>query len=588
MNDYLMRIALAQLNPTSGDIDGNAARILAAVEAAAPRRRHRRHARDGAPRLLHRRSGRGRGRSSRPTSARCSASPRRRAGITAVVGFIDCDYGGPQRQRHDPQVQRRGGRPRRPRAAARAQVAAAELPLLRRQALLHARRTRASRSTSARPAGRSRRRRVDLRGHVGRVLRRQAAARAGRARAPSVLLNINASPFYPGQAARARRADPPAHRPAPQAARLRQHRRRRRQRQEHHPVRRREPGLRRATARLLAIGRQFAEDLLVVDLDRRAAAAPLELPPRRPRARDLRRAGHGAARLHAEDRLHPRRRRGVGRHRLGAGAGASPSTRSARSRSRPSTCRRSTTPRRPGRSPQRLARGARRQLRRHPDPGRSTTTIRAVFEEHAHPIAQQPHAREPARAHPRAADDGGVERHRRAPHLLRQRDRDRARLRDALRRHVRRHVAHRRPVEDRRLPAVALRQRTHGAEKIPERDVPHRAVRRAGRRISSIRSTTRSSRRSSASWSSAARARPSWSRCSSAARSIRTRFLPDAEGRTVYDKHTPASFRAVVDDASRRMRRSVYKRLQGPPIVVVTERAFGFDLRETIINGWEG
>jgi hypothetical protein len=43
-----------------------------------------------------------------------------------------------------------------------------------------------------------------------------------------------------------------------------------------------------------------------------------------------------------------------------------------------------------------------------------------------------------------------------------------------------------------------------------------------------------------------------------------------------------------VDDAFRRMRRSVYKRMQGPPIVVVSERAFGFDLRETIINGWEG
>ena len=35
------------------------------------------------------------------------------------------------------------------------------------------------------------------------------------------------------------------------------------------------------------------------------------------------------------------------------------------------------------------------------------------------------------------------------------------------------------------------------------------------------------------------------------------------------------------------MRRSVYKRLQGPPIVVVSERAFGFDLRETIINKWD-
>ena len=66
------------------------------------------------------------------------------------------------------------------------------------------------------------------------------------------------------------------------------------------------------------------------------------------------------------------------------------------------------------------------------------------------------------------------------------------------------------------------------------------------------------------------------------------RFVPDPSGRTVYDKHTAATFHDVVYDCFRRIRRSVYKRLQGPPIVVVTERAFGFDLRETIINGWEG
>ena len=66
------------------------------------------------------------------------------------------------------------------------------------------------------------------------------------------------------------------------------------------------------------------------------------------------------------------------------------------------------------------------------------------------------------------------------------------------------------------------------------------------------------------------------------------RFVPDPEGRTVYDKHTVESFRAVVSEAAQRMRRSVYKRLQGPPILAVSERAFGFDLRETIINGWEG
>ena len=66
------------------------------------------------------------------------------------------------------------------------------------------------------------------------------------------------------------------------------------------------------------------------------------------------------------------------------------------------------------------------------------------------------------------------------------------------------------------------------------------------------------------------------------------RFTPDAGGRTVYDKHTAGTFREVVYDAYGRLRRSVYKRLQGPPIVAVTERAFGFDLRETIINGWKG
>jgi NAD+ synthase (glutamine-hydrolysing) len=66
------------------------------------------------------------------------------------------------------------------------------------------------------------------------------------------------------------------------------------------------------------------------------------------------------------------------------------------------------------------------------------------------------------------------------------------------------------------------------------------------------------------------------------------KFPADADGRTVYDRYTRATFKAVLDDAAGRMRRSVYKRLQGPPIVVVSERAFGFDLRETIINGWTG
>jgi NAD+ synthase (glutamine-hydrolysing) len=66
------------------------------------------------------------------------------------------------------------------------------------------------------------------------------------------------------------------------------------------------------------------------------------------------------------------------------------------------------------------------------------------------------------------------------------------------------------------------------------------------------------------------------------------RFVPDSDGRTVYDKHTVATFKALLADTAGRLRRSVYKRLQGPPIVVISERAFGFDLRETIINGWTG
>lgn len=65
-------------------------------------------------------------------------------------------------------------------------------------------------------------------------------------------------------------------------------------------------------------------------------------------------------------------------------------------------------------------------------------------------------------------------------------------------------------------------------------------------------------------------------------------FPPDAQGRTVYDKHTPETFDQLVDKTYRSFRHSVYKRLQGPPIPSVTERTFGFDLREPLINKWNG
>ena len=200
----------------------------------------------------------------------------------------------------------------------------------------------------------------------------------------------------------------------------------------------------------------------------------------------------------------------------------------------------------------------------------------------------QPDARKPARAHSRAADDGRVERHRRAAALLRQRNGDRARLRHAVRRHVRRDLGDRRPVQGGRLPAGALRQPAARPRDRAGRDLHAEAVGRARRQ--SVRPVRllrdgpgrQRARRTAPRGVRAAR------RCSSGGRSIRRDSLPDPEGRSVYDKHTVESFRAVVQEASQRMRRSVYKRLQGPPILAVSERAFGFDLRETIINGWEG
>ena len=56
----------------------------------------------------------------------------------------------------------------------------------------------------------------------------------------------------------------------------------------------------------------------------------------------------------------------------------------------------------------------------------------------------------------------------------------------------------------------------------------------------------------------------------------------------IYDRYDEASFQELVEDLYRRLNASVYKRMQAAPIVVVTDRAFGFDLRETIINKWEG
>jgi len=60
------------------------------------------------------------------------------------------------------------------------------------------------------------------------------------------------------------------------------------------------------------------------------------------------------------------------------------------------------------------------------------------------------------------------------------------------------------------------------------------------------------------------------------------------EGKSIYERYGIEEFRELAQELFKKLNRSVYKRLQGAPIIVVSRRAFGFDLRETIINGWEG
>ncbi|MCZ6877924.1 MAG: NAD(+) synthase [Acidobacteria bacterium] len=60
------------------------------------------------------------------------------------------------------------------------------------------------------------------------------------------------------------------------------------------------------------------------------------------------------------------------------------------------------------------------------------------------------------------------------------------------------------------------------------------------------------------------------------------------EGDDLYERYSVKEFQELSEELFGKLNRSVYKRLQGAPIIVVSHRAFGFDLRETIINGWDG
>jgi NAD+ synthase (glutamine-hydrolysing) len=58
-------------------------------------------------------------------------------------------------------------------------------------------------------------------------------------------------------------------------------------------------------------------------------------------------------------------------------------------------------------------------------------------------------------------------------------------------------------------------------------------------------------------------------------------------GTALYDRYEVEEFGTLTARLYRTLNQSVYKRMQAAPIIVVSERSFGFDLRETIINGWE-
>jgi NAD+ synthase (glutamine-hydrolysing) len=62
---------------------------------------------------------------------------------------------------------------------------------------------------------------------------------------------------------------------------------------------------------------------------------------------------------------------------------------------------------------------------------------------------------------------------------------------------------------------------------------------------------------------------------------------PASFGETLYRRYSVEQFSELSVKLYRSLNRSVYKRMQAAPIIVVSERSFGFDLRETIINGWE-
>ena len=579
-----MRVALAQINPTSADIDGNAAKILEAVAAAAAERADivvtpelalpgyciGDLVEDTAFLAANERALQG-----------IAAGTR---GITAVVGFIDCDAGatndhGTVRKYNAAAVVRDG------RVLQRARKSL--LPSYRyfddKRYLSPGERREPVEVTEA--AGPLSRVGVSICEDLWdeyydvKPLPELAAKGAG------LILNLNASPFYPGKRHTRQKL-------------IREHIDR-----LHCPIayvntvgaadngkniipfdgeslvlrRRRAPGGDRAAVRGRPAHRRSGS---------RPAARAAGAPSGRAGARDVRRARHVAPRLHAEDRIHAGGRGRLGRDRLGAGA------RDRRRCAGPRLCE--------GVQP-----AVETQHRHYADRSRSAwrprlvcaipvipiqqidDDLRAVFERHAHPI-EQGFTRENLHARIR-----GI--------LMMAESNDTGALLISCGNETEIALGYATLYGDMcggmsligdlsKTDVYGLSRyvnRKHGREMIPNETftIKPSAELAAGqfdpfdyavvapivgefveRRTSPGELVRQFERRAL----------------------DPARFKPDDEGRTPYDKYTSESFRAIVDDAFRRMRRSVYKRMQGPPIVVVSERAFGFDLRETIINGWNG
>ncbi len=578
-----MRIALAQLNPTSGDIEGNTAKVLAAIAEASAR---------GADLLVTPEmvipgycigdlvEDAGFLAANERAIARVAAAA---TALTAIVGFIDHDPAATNESGTHSQAQRRRGRLPGTRGAARAQVAPAELSLLRRQAILRAGARRAPPSTSSSAARRS--------GWACRSARTCGTSTMPSSRCPSwrrqgaeILVNINASPFYPGK------------------------RQERDQLIRQHVAKIGKPFVYVNTSgaadngkniipfdgeslvyagdgRLLAVGRQFAEQLLIVDLDPRQPRRSKTLPPLE-REREM----YDALVMALRDYM---RKTGFTRAVVAVSGGIDSALAltiavdalgrdSVSAFNMPSQFNTERRDRSPPRS--RAHFGVHYGVIPIQD---IADHIQRVFEEHAHPIARG-FTRENLQARIR-----GI--------LMMAESNDTGALLISCGNETEIALGYATLYGDMcggisligdlsKIDVYRLARHAnarHGSEVIPEAAfnlIPSAEL--AANQfdpfdyavVAPLVGEMVERRRSPADLLALFEKRAL----------DPDRFLPDADGRTVYDKHTPETFRAVLDDTASRLRRSVYKRLQGPPIVVVSERAFGFDLRETIINGWTG